>query len=145
MIEPSFSLPANKVVKLLTELFEVRGSPEMIRVDNGPEFISTAFKSWAKSQGILIHYIEPGKPAQNAFIERFNKSYRTEVLDINWFTSLREVRRITKAWRNVYNRERPHESLGGYSPVAFELKRNGISPELINEKLKCEMSGNLYF
>lgn len=145
MIEPSFSLAANRVVQLLTELCEVRGRPEMIRVDNGPEFISETFKSWAKSQGILIHYIEPGKPAQNAFIERFNKSYRTEVLDINWFTSLGEVRKITKSWRDVYNMHRPHESLGGCSPVAFELKRSGISPELINEKLMCEMSGNFYF
>lgn len=145
LIEPSFSLPANRIVQLLTELCELRGRPEMIRVDNGPEFISTTFKAWAKSQGILIHYIEPGKPAQNAFIERFNKSYRTEVLDINWFISLAEVKKITQAWRKIYNLQRPHESLGGCAPVVFEMKRNGFSSELISEKVCYEVSGNLYF
>lgn len=145
MIEPAFSLPANRVVQLLMQLCETRGRPEMIRVDNGPEFISSTFKRWAESQGILIHYIEPGKPAQNAFIERFNKSYRTEVLDIHWFTSLTEVQRLTESWRKVYNLQRPHESLGGCPPVAFEMKRSGLCPAMISEKLNRKMSGNLYF
>lgn len=135
LIEPSFSLPANRVIQLLTELCEIRGYPEMIRVDNGPEFISNTFKQWAEEQGILIHHIEPGKPAQNAFIERFNKSYRTEVLDINWFTNLSEVKRLTQSWREIYNLQRPHESLAGFAPVAFELKRKGICSSVMKDKL----------
>ena len=145
MIEPAFSLPASRVTQLLTRLCDLRGCPEMIRVDNGPEFISETFKGWAKAKGILIHFIEPGKPAQNAYVERFNKSFRTEVLDINWFTSLGEVKRLADEWRDIYNMQRPHESLGGYAPIAFELKRSGISSELIEEKLNLKTTGSLYF
>lgn len=145
MITPSFSLPATYVTQLLERLCSIRGYPEMIRVDNGPEFISSTFKHWAESHGILIHYIEPGKPAQNGLIERFNKSYRTEVLDIHWFTSLCEVTNITNKWRKIYNLQRPHESLGGCAPVVFELKRQGLEHQIIREKIKNEMEGNLYF
>lgn len=145
MIEPSLSLPANRVIQLLQMICDARGYPEMIRVDNGPEFISETFRDWAQSRGILVHYIEPGKPAQNAYIERFNKSYRTEVLDINWFTSLAEVRNLTNQWRKIYNFQRPHESLGGCAPIVFEMKRNGLHSEVISEKINKQMNGNFYF
>jgi putative transposase len=123
LIEPGFSLPANKMIVLLNKLIQKQGCPEMIRVDNGPELTSSAFREWAKSHNILIHYIQPGKPAQNAYIERFNRTYRTEVLDINWFDNLQEVNRITQEWREKYNHERPHESLGNRSPIKFALSR----------------------
>jgi len=123
LIEPGFSLPANKVIALLNQLILKQGHPEMIRVDNGPELTSQPFRDWAKLHNILIHYIQPGKPAQNAYIERFNRTYRNEVLDAYWFDDLQEVKRVTEMWRIKYNNERPHESLGNQSPVRFALNR----------------------
>lgn len=119
LIEPSLSLPASKVTSLLDLLALTRGYPDMIRVDNGPEFISGEFKKWAGQHNVLIHYIQPGKPAQNGLIERFNRTYREDVLDINWFFSLQEVKEISQSWLKIYNEERPHESLAGLPPIAF--------------------------
>ena len=95
----------------------------MIRVDNGPEFVAATFKEWAEDHHILIHYIQPGKPAQNGFIERFNRTYREAVLDMNLFHSLDEVREITNEWLMVYNEQRPHQSLGGLPPYKFAEMR----------------------
>lgn len=121
-IEPSYTLPAIKVTQLLDEIISVRGLPEMIRVDNGPEFVSHVFKKWAKSRSIFIHYIQPGKPAQNGFVERFNRTYREDVLDMNCFNSLKEVKAVTREWLAIYNEERPHESLSGLPPVMFRKR-----------------------
>ena len=123
LIEPSFSLPANRVTQLLDQLVVERGYPEMIRVDNGPEFASDKFKAWAAEQHILIHYIQPGKPAQNCLVERFNRTYREDVLDMNLFSHLQEVRAITREWLTMYNEDRPHESLAGLAPVQFAKQR----------------------
>lgn len=84
------------------------------------------FKTWAKNREILIHYIQPGKPAQNGFIERFNRTYREDILDMNVFRGIWEVREITRQWMQIYNRERPHESLGNLTPVAFARAREGM-------------------
>lgn len=130
LIEPSFSLPSNKIIHLLDVLAVIKGYPEMIRVDNGPEFVSAVFKGWAKKHQILVHYIQPGKPAQNGFIERFNRTYREDVLDMNLFHNLQEVKEITCNWVNDYNQERPHESLAGLPPVQFANKRN----EMLTDK-----------
>jgi len=133
LVEPSTSLPANKVIVLLDQIAETRGCyPNMIRVDNGPEFKSTIFKSWAIKHRILIHYIQPGKPAQNGFIERFNRTYREDVLDTNLFNNLIEVKEITNDWLASYNNDRPHESLNGLPPIVFAKKRN----ELLTTKAK---------
>jgi putative transposase len=132
MIEPSFTLPAIRVTGLLDRIAEIRGYPEMIRVDNGPEFISKIFKNWAEKKGVLIHYIQPGKPAQNGFIERFNRSYREEILDLYWFKSLEEVKEITEDWLKIYNNERPHESLNNQAPIIFKQVRENI---LLNGKI----------
>ena len=123
LIEPSFSLPAFHVTRLLDQLGETRGYPAMIRVDNGPEFISKQFQGWAKSRGILVHYIQPGKPAQNAYIERFNRTYREDILDAYYFDSLREVKTLTREWMNSYNEDRPHEALNNLSPFNFHRKQ----------------------
>lgn len=123
IIAAGFSLPAIRVTQLLDQLAMQRGYPEMIRMDNGPEFASNIFKDWAKQHHILIQYIQPGKPAQNGFIERFNRTYREDVLDINLFNHLQEVREITKKWLISYNEERPHESLAGMSPISFAQQR----------------------
>lgn len=117
LIAPSHSLPGLAVTKLVDRLCERRGKPMVIRVDNGTELRSHVFQKWAKDRGILLHYIQPGKPAQNAYIERFNRTYREAVLDMHWFMSLADVRRITKEWLIVYNQKRPHESLGNITPM----------------------------
>lgn len=123
MIEPSYSLPSNKVTHLLDVIASRRGYPEVIRSDNGTEFTSAIFKEWAKKHNVLIQYIQPGKPAQNGFVERFNRSFRTEVLDITLFTHLQEVRTISRQWMKSYNTERPHESLAGLAPMVFAQQR----------------------
>ena len=96
-----------------------------IRMDNGPEFISVELAGWAEKKGIILEYIQPGRPMQNGYIERFNKSYRTEVLDMYLFRTLDEVRVITSKWMAEYNEVRPHESLGNLPPRAFLMKNNG--------------------
>jgi putative transposase len=95
-----------------------------IRMDNGTELTSHAFTEWCERHQIAMHFIQPGKPDQNAFIERFNKSYREEVLDAYLFDSLDQVRRITESWIDEYNRERPHESLGRVPPLTVMPRQN---------------------
>ena len=118
-IEIDTSLPSARVVRALDELVELRGAPRRLRLDNGPEFISAALKDWAARHAVELIHIQPGKPTQNAYIERFNRTFRTEVLDRYVFTSLPEVRRMAEDWRHRYNHHRPHRSLAGLAPVAF--------------------------
>lgn len=118
-IEIDTSLPAARVVRALNELIELRGKPKRLRLDNGPELISMALDQWAKDHDIALSFIQPGKPTQNAYIERFNKTYRTEVLDRYIFNSLTEVRTMTEDWRGRYNQERPHSALGDVPPSQY--------------------------
>lgn len=120
----SFSLPSRRVTRWLDQLAVTRGYPRCIRVDNGPENIAHHFQNWAKSHGIFIQYIQPGKPAQNAYIERFNRSYREAVLDMYLFQSIQEVQKITNTWLKHYNEERPHEALNNQTPINFISKLN---------------------
>ena len=126
MVEPSFSLPAIKVTQLLDQLTLEKGYPDMIRVDNGTEFRSIIFAAWAKEHHVLIHYTQPGKPAQNGFIERFNRTYREDILDMNLFNNLQEVKILTKEWLTMYNQERPHQSLAGKTPIGFAQQRKRL-------------------
>ncbi len=91
----------------------------MIVLDNGPEFTSSVFQAWAESKGIHLAYIRPGKPMDNAFIESFQEKLRDECLNQHWFTSLSEARQIIEKWREEYNHERPHSSLGDLTPMQF--------------------------
>jgi putative transposase len=123
LVEPDYNLPAQRVTQLIDQVAQRRGYPDMIRSDHGPEFESNHFQSWARSHHILLQPIQPGKPAQNGFIERFNRTYREEVLDMNFFSSLEEVKQITANWMHEYNEERPHESLAGLPPAQFAKDR----------------------
>ncbi len=91
----------------------------MIRVDNGPEFLAQSLLDWGKANRVLISHIQPGRPTQNAFIERFNRTYRNEVLDLYLFRSLEEVRELTANWMTIYNEQRPHASLQGTPPCTY--------------------------
>jgi putative transposase len=128
----SFSLTSKRITRWLDQLALSRGYPNRIRVDNGPENISHHFQNWAISHGIFIQYIQPGKPAQNAYIERFNRSYREAVLDMYLFQNIQEAQNITNNWLNHYNEERPHESLNNQSPRSFinQLNQNYSSCEV---------------
>lgn len=116
-MEADFSLPALRVIRVLEYLKEFRGLPKMIRVDNGPEFISHQLDEWCRKHGIFLLYIQPGKPMQNGYVERCNGSVRKELLNANVFYTLNEVRAYIEEWMLDYNNERPHKSLGYRAPV----------------------------
>ena len=118
-VEIDYSLPAARVIRVLEQIAEERGLPEEIRVDNGPEFISVTLECWAKSKQVKLEHIKPGKPAQNAYIERFNRTYREDILDMYIFRTLEDVRDLTTKWMYDYNNERPHQALGGIPPRAW--------------------------
>lgn len=121
-IEADFSLPAERVVRSLEQIIEWRGCPEEIRCDNGPEYISDYLLSWAKKRGILIRHIQPGKPQQNAFIERYNRTVRHEWLGQYLFESLAQLQDFATKWLWSYNNERPHMGIGGITP-AMKLRQ----------------------
>ena len=121
-IEIDISLPAARVVRTLEQLEDIHGLPQAIRLDNGSELRSAIFMGWCEEKGIELQFIQPGKPQQNAFIERFNKTYRHEVLNAYLFENLREVREITENWITIYNEERPHNSLGRISPRDYRAQ-----------------------
>jgi len=121
-IEVDTSLPAERVVRVLEQLLDWRGKPTHIRLDNGPELISQRLESWAKDHYVELLHIQPGKPAQNAYIERFNRTFREDVLDAYLFDDLEEVRTITEHWLADYNTIRPHAALQGVPPRQFALQ-----------------------
>lgn len=118
-IDVAVSIPARRVIAFLTQMIELHGCPDAIRCDNGTELTSQAFTDWCKEQGIELRFIQPGKPDQNAYIERFNRTYRDEVLSAYLFDSLDEVREITAAWLERYNEIRPHDGLGSLPPARY--------------------------
>jgi putative transposase len=126
-IEVDTTLPAERVIRVLDMLRHGRGCPQRLRLDNGPEFIARKLAQWAKVHNVQLGHIQPGKPAQNAYIERFNLTFRTEVLDAYAFSSLQEVRDLTEVWLQEYNTVRPHQALRGLPPVAYAA----ASPSLI--------------
>ncbi|MEM9080714.1 MAG: IS3 family transposase [Verrucomicrobiota bacterium] len=123
-IEVDTSLPAARVIRVLEQLKESRPLPKQIRVDNGPELVSARLLAWCERHQVTLHHIQPGKPTQNAYIERFNRSYRREVLDAHLFESLSQVRELTHQWMISYNEERPHQSLGNLPPTVFRQQLN---------------------
>ena len=121
-IEVDTSLSAKRVIRALERIIEQRGKPKAIRTDNGPEFTSKDLERWSKDNDIIIQYIQPGRPMQNGYIERFNRLYREAVLDAYLFFDLSEVRVLTDQWIEEYNYRRPHEALNNLTP--FEWRNN---------------------
>ncbi len=134
-IKVSVSLPSERVVTYLEEIANQRGYPIYLRLDNGPENISKVMKSWAELNGVKIRYIQPGKPAQNAYIERFNRTYRQEVLDLYLFKNVMDVQVITDEWLYEYNHERPHESLKNLSPINYKKELDSTNAVVL--KMGC--------
>ena len=118
-IEVDISLPGERVVAALDAIAEERGYPKHIQVDNGTEFQSKALNLWAHRHHVQLHFIRPGKPVENAFIESFNGKFRDECLNQHWFLSLADARRIIEAWRITYNTARAHRSLNRRTPAQF--------------------------
>ena len=127
-IEVGRSISSHRVTRIMSELVEFYGKPLAIRLDNGPELTAESFTEWAKEQGIELRFIQPGKPNQNAFIERFNKSFREEVLNANLFNTMSEAQEAAEVWLTDYNEYRPHESLGDIPPAMF--KPRAFQPEI---------------
>lgn len=116
-IEVDFSLPSARVIRALEQVIEWRGKPAAIRCDNGPEYISNELTSWANEQKITLLYIQPGKPTQNAYIERFNRTARHEWLDMHSFNGIEHAQLLATQWLWTYNHERPHSAIGGIPPA----------------------------
>lgn len=116
-IEVDFSLPAERVVRTLNQIIEWRGKPSVIRVDNGPEYISGTLMKWAQQCGIALQHIQPGKPQQNAYVERYNRTVRHEWLDQYIFETIQEVQDYATDWLWTYNHDRPNMGIGGITPA----------------------------
>jgi len=118
-IKIAFNLPSQAVINYLEERIELHGKPKAIRTDNGPEFRSKLFQKWLFDNNITWNRIQKGKPQQNAIVERFNKTYREDVLDANLFENIQHTQAITDEWLEEYNTERPHESLNYKTPTEY--------------------------
>jgi len=115
-IEADLSLPSSRVIRALEQVIEWRGKPAAIRCDNGPEYLSGALVNWAQKNRITLLYIQPGKPTQNAYVERFNRTVRHEWLDLHDFESIEHAQELATEWLWIYNNERPNTAIGGVPP-----------------------------
>jgi len=118
-LEADTSLGSGRVTRVLDRLIEERGQPQSVRSDNGPEFTSRRMLGWAEERKIALVHIQPGRPMQNGHVESFHGRLRDECLNVSWFRTLNDVRRTVDAWRQEYNSERPHSSLGYKTPREF--------------------------
>jgi putative transposase len=126
-IEVAERIGGHGVVEVLMRVAEERGLPQKIQLDNGPEFTSKRLDQWAYLNRVELDFSRPGKPTDNAFIESFNGRFRQECLNESWFLSLEDAREKVETWRQHYNRERPHGSLGNFTPMEYALAGEAIS------------------
>ena len=124
-VEVDTNLPAARIIRVLDRIAAWRGYPTRTRMDNGLEFVSAQLAGWALQHGIDLAFTQPGKPRQNSYVERFNLTFREEVLNFYVFSRLSAVRTIVDAWLQEYNEQRPHESLGNLTPEEFALDMPG--------------------
>lgn len=119
-VEAGHSMPAVRVTQVLEQTIREQGKPMTIRVDNGPEFISKEFREWCGGKGITIQYTQPGRPMQNGYIERFNRTFRENILDAYLFEDIQQVQILAEEWMEDYNYKRPHEALKGQTPIQYK-------------------------
>ena len=134
-IEVDSCLSSRRVTRVLEWVIEQRGAPEAIRCDNGPEFTSRHFLAWCEDRRIGLRHIQPGRPMQNGWVESFNGRLRDECLNANWFVTMADARQKIGAWREEYNGERPHSSLGYATPREFAAAaiRNPADSQALSE------------
>ena len=118
-LKVGLSLPAERVIEALSEAIDEYGPPRTIVVDNGPEFRSKKLDQWAYERGLQLHFIDPGKPIQNCFVESFNGRFRDEHLNENWFVSVKQAQEAAEEWQEDYNAVRPHTSLKKRTPLEY--------------------------
>ena len=137
------SLHAPRVTRALDDFIDYHGKHKRIRIDNGPEYTSHHMQLKAKEQEIELQFIQPGKPTQNSYIERFNRTYRTEVLDAYLFTNMHEIRTVTEAFQYKYNHFRPHGSLNDMAPIEFKEHRKSLTGRPPSKGFKAVTSNDL--
>ena len=120
----SLSFSAQRLVRELNHMGETYGTPEFIRTDNGPEFHSKAYKEWCKENNITRIYSEPGRPMQNGYIERFNRTFREDVLDLSLFMNLTQFNILADEFKAYYNQNHPHKSLERKSPIQYANRQH---------------------
>lgn len=144
--EVAASIPGERVTRVLDGLVARRGRPRVIVSDNGPEFTGRAMDCWANRHKVRLHFIQPGKPVQNAFVESLNGTLRTECLSANWFKDLQDARLTMSSWRHEYNEERPHSRIGRVPPAVFARRSLGLqSPPAPSDRTIAEGAGEVGF
>ena len=140
-IEVGVSISSDRVIRVLEWIIEIKGKPESIRTDNGPEFTSGNYIEWCQRMGIRPNHIMPGKPKQNGFIERFNRTFREDVLDAYIFENINQLQIKSDLWKEEYNIGHPHQAFQRMSPIGFENSRSKVIDAY--EKVKAKLNGSL--
>jgi putative transposase len=144
-IEVDHGLSGQRVARILDRIAAARPLPKQIVVDNGPEFTSRVLDAWAYQHRVELHFIRPGKPVDNAFIESFNGKFRDECLNEHWFVSLADAQRLIEAWRVDYNTVRPHSALDDQTPHQFAESKGGLAGQGRLASMKSPKTRNSHY